>query len=95
VVHFDIMYAVGRDFKLSTAVDMSEEGLSFLSSTPIPEGTRLNMRLIMDREDQEDAVEVRAVVIRNENKRAAVAFEGLSRSERQRILGYLSQAALV
>ncbi len=89
------MYGLGQDFKLSTAVDMSEEGLSFLSSTPIPEGTRLNMRLVMDREDQEDAVEVRAVVIRNENKRAAVIFEGLGRSERQRILGYLSQTALV
>jgi hypothetical protein len=89
------MYGLGHEFKLSTAVDMSEEGLSFLSSTPIPEGTRLNMRLIMDREDQEDAVEVRAIVIRNENKRTAVAFESLSRSERQRILGYLSQTSLV
>jgi hypothetical protein len=94
-VHFDVMYGVGQDFKLSTAIDISEVGLSFLSRIEIPEGTRLNMRLFMDRGDQEDMVQVRAVVIRHDGESTAVVFENLSRADRQRILAHLNQTAPV
>jgi hypothetical protein len=89
------MYGVGQDFKLSTAIDISEVGLSFLSRIEIPEGTRLNMRLFMDRGDQEDMVQVRAVVIRHDGESTAVVFENLSRADRQRILAHLNQTAPV
>lgn len=94
-VHFDVMYGRGEDFTLSTAVDLSEGGLSFLSSRKMPEGSRLRVRLMMQPGDQQDCVEVESTVIRNEEKLTVVAFAGLSRSDRQKILNYLAQPAVV
>ena len=94
-VHFDVMYGRGEDLTLSTAVDLSEEGLSFLSSRTIPEGSRLRVRLMMELSNQEDCIEVESTVIRNEEKLTVVTFAGLTRSERQKILRYMSQPASV
>jgi hypothetical protein len=94
-VHFDVMYGRGEDLTLSTAVDLSEEGLSFLSSRVIPEGSRLHVRLMMEPGDQEDCIEVESTVIRNEEKLTVVTFAGLTRGERQKILKYISQPAVV
>jgi PilZ domain len=94
-VHFDVMYGRGEDFTLSTAVDLSEGGLSFLSSRIIPEGSRLRVRLMMQPGNQEDCIEVESTVIRNEEKLTVVNFAGLTRSERQKILKYLSQPVTV
>ena len=88
-VHFDVMYGQGEDLTLTTAVDMSEGGLSFLSKTPIPEGTELDMRLIISHENQEDTIEVKSKVVRNENKRTAVSFEDIKRSDLERIQDYI------
>src|SRR5436309_15426089 len=91
--HFDVMYGKGEELTLTTAVDISEGGLSFLSKSPIPEGTELDMRLIISAHDQEDTIELTSKVVRNENKRTAVAFEDVNRSDLQRIHEFLEQLA--
>ena len=94
-VHFDVMYGRGEDFTLSTAVDLSEGGVSFLSSRKIPEGSRLRVRLMMHPGNQEDCIEVESTLVRNEEKLTVVAFVGLSRSDRQKIVNYIAQPAAV
>lgn len=94
-VHFDVMYGRGEDLTLSTAVDLSEGGLSFLSNRAIPEGSRLRVRLMMQLGNQEDCIEVESTVVRSAEKLTVVTFAGLTRSERQRILKYISQPAPV
>jgi len=87
---FDLMYGRGEQLTLTTGVDISEGGLSFLSKSPIPEGTKLDMRLLISPEDQEDIIELKSKVIRNEDRRTAVAFEDLRRSDLQRLQDFMS-----
>lgn len=88
---FDLMYGRGEELTLTTAVDISEGGLSFLSKSPIPEGTKLDMRLLFSPHDQEDMIELKSKVIRNDNKGTAVAFEDVRRSDQQRLQDFLAQ----
>ena len=64
---FDLMYGRGEELTLTTTVDISEGGLSFFSKSPIPEGTKLNVRLLTSPENQEEMIELRSKVIRNED----------------------------
>jgi c-di-GMP-binding flagellar brake protein YcgR len=88
---FDVMYGRGEELTLTTSVDISEGGLSFLSKSPIPEGTELDMRLMIAPDNQEDMIELKSKVVRNEGKRTAVAFEDVRRSDLQRLLDFMAR----
>lgn len=90
-VHFDIMYGQGDELTLTTAVDMSECGLSFISNAPIPVGTELDMRLLIRPENQEDTIRLKSRVIRSEQKRVGVVFENLKRADRERLHEYMER----
>jgi c-di-GMP-binding flagellar brake protein YcgR len=91
-VRFDVLYGHGDDLTLTTAVDMSESGLAFVSKTLIPEGTKLDMRLIMIPEKQDDSIDVKSKVVRNQEARTAVAFDDLKSAHKQRIHDYIVQS---
>ena len=88
---FDVMYGRGEELTLTTCVDISQGGLSFLSKSPIPEGTELDMRLMIAPDNQEDMIELTSKVVRNEGKRTAVAFEDVRRSDLQRLLDFMAR----
>lgn len=92
-VRFDVLYGHGDELTLTTAVDMSESGLAFVSKAPIPEGTKLDMRLIMLPERQEDGIDLKSKVVRNQEARTAVVFDDLKTAHKQRIHDYIAQSA--
>lgn len=85
---FDLLYGQALERRSADPLEIGECGLSFLTSTPVPLGSEINIEFRLGPE--QEWVQVRCRVRHSDGKKVGVEFLNLRMADRLRIVDFMS-----